>query len=46
LRGDRKAKGSGLNGSKHSPASYPMGIAHSFPGGKAARAWSWPLTSI
>jgi len=23
-----------------------MGIRDSFPGGKAARAWSWPLTSI
>jgi len=27
------------------PASYPMGI-RGFPGGKAAGAWSWPLTSI
>jgi len=25
------------------PASYPMGT---FPGSKAAGAWSWPLTSI
>jgi len=23
-----------------------MGIRGSFPGGKAAEAWSWPLTSI
>jgi hypothetical protein len=28
------------------PASYPMGTRGSFPGGKAAGAWSWPLTSI
>jgi hypothetical protein len=28
------------------PASYPMGTGGSFPGGKAARAWSWPLISI
>jgi hypothetical protein len=28
------------------PASYPMGTRDSFPGGKAAGAWSWPLTSI
>jgi hypothetical protein len=27
-------------------ASYPMGTRGSFPGGKAAGAWSWPLTSI
>jgi hypothetical protein len=27
------------------PASYPMGTRDSFPGGKAAGAWSWPLTS-
>jgi hypothetical protein len=26
-------------------ASYPMGTRVSFPGGKAAGAWSWPLTS-
>jgi hypothetical protein len=34
------------NGSGAHPASYPMGIRCSFPGGKAAGAWSWPLTSI
>jgi hypothetical protein len=34
------------NGSGAHPASYPMGTSDSFPGGKAARAWSWPLTSI
>jgi hypothetical protein len=28
------------------PASYPMDIKDSFPGGKAARARSWLLTSI
>jgi hypothetical protein len=27
------------------PASYPMGTGGKFPGGKAAGAWSWPLTS-
>jgi len=27
-------------------ASYPMGTRCYFPGGKAAGAWSWPLTSI
>jgi hypothetical protein len=26
------------------PASYPMGAGGSFPGGKAAGVWSWPLT--
>jgi len=34
------------NGSGAYPASYLMGIGGSFPGGKAAGAWSWPLTSI
>jgi hypothetical protein len=34
------------NGSGAHPASYPMGTGVSFPGGKAAGAWSWPLTSI
>jgi hypothetical protein len=28
------------------PASYPMDTGGSFPGGKATKAWSWPLTSI
>jgi hypothetical protein len=28
------------------PASYPMGTRGSYPGGKVAEAWSWPLTSI
>jgi hypothetical protein len=37
----RVQKGSGAH-----PASYPMGTRVSFPGGKAAGAWSWPLTSI
>jgi hypothetical protein len=27
------------------PTSYPMGTMGSYPGGKAAGAWSWPLTS-
>jgi hypothetical protein len=34
------------NGSGAHPASYPMGTRGPFPGGKAADAWSWPLTSI
>jgi hypothetical protein len=29
-------------GSGAHPASYPMGNRGSFPGGKAAGAWSWP----
>jgi hypothetical protein len=33
-------------GSVTHPASYPMGTEDSFPGDKAAGAWSWPLTSI
>jgi hypothetical protein len=33
------------NGSGAHPASYPVGTGGSFPGGKAAEAWSWPLTS-
>jgi hypothetical protein len=33
-------------GSKAYPASYSMGVGGFFPGGKAAGAWSWPLTSI
>jgi hypothetical protein len=32
------------NGSGAHPGSYPMGTRGSFPGGKAAGAWSWPLT--
>jgi hypothetical protein len=28
------------------PASYPSGTGGSFPGSKAAEAWSWLLTSI
>jgi hypothetical protein len=34
------------NGSGAHPASYPVGTRSSFPGGKAAGAGSWPLTSI
>jgi hypothetical protein len=34
------------NGSGTHPASYPMCTRGSYPGGKAAGAWSWPLTSI
>jgi hypothetical protein len=33
------------NGSEAPTASYPMGTGGFFPGGKAAGAWSWPLTS-
>jgi hypothetical protein len=33
------------NGSEAHPASYLIGISSSFPGGKAAGSWSWPLTS-
>jgi hypothetical protein len=32
------------NSSEAHPASYPMDTRGSFPGGKAAGAWSWPLT--
>jgi hypothetical protein len=32
-------------GSGAHPAPYPMGTGSSFPGDKAAGAWSWPLTS-
>jgi hypothetical protein len=32
-------------GSGNHPASYPMGTRGSFTRGKAAGAWSWPLTS-
>jgi hypothetical protein len=32
-------------GSGAHPASYPMATEGSFRGGKAAGAWSWPLTS-
>jgi hypothetical protein len=28
------------------PVSHPMGTWASFPGGKAAEAWIWPLTSF
>jgi hypothetical protein len=34
------------NGSGTHPASYPIGTRGSFPGGKAAGPWSWPLISI
>jgi hypothetical protein len=34
------------NGFGAHPASYPMGTGCTFPGGKSARAWSWPLISI
>jgi len=33
-------------GSGAHPVSYPMCTGGSFPGGKLAAAWSWPLTSI
>jgi hypothetical protein len=34
------------NGSGAHPASYSVGTMGSFPGSKAAGAWSWPVTSI
>jgi hypothetical protein len=34
------------NGSGVHPASYPMDTRGCFSKGKAAAAWSWPLTSI
>jgi hypothetical protein len=34
------------NVSEAHPPSYPMGTRGPFPRGKAAGAWSWPLTSI
>jgi hypothetical protein len=34
------------NGSGAHPASYPIGRRGSFPGSKAAGAWSWPLIPI
>jgi hypothetical protein len=34
------------NGSGAHPASYSMGSGGSFPWGKAAGTWSWPLISI
>jgi hypothetical protein len=34
------------NGSEAHPASYPIGTTGSFPGSKAAGAWSWPVTFI
>jgi len=34
------------NGPGAHSASYLMGTRGSFPGSKAARAWSWALTSI
>jgi len=33
-------------GSEAHPASYTVGTRGSIPGGKAAGAWNWPLTSI
>jgi hypothetical protein len=33
-------------GSGAHPASSQMGTGGSFPGGKAAARWSWPLASI
>jgi hypothetical protein len=32
-------------GSGVHPTSYPMRTGGSFPGGKAAGVWNWPLTS-
>jgi len=33
-------------GSAAHPASYPIGTGGSFPGGAAAEAWRWPLSSL
>jgi len=33
-------------GSGAHPTSYPRGTGSSFPGGKVAGTWSWPLTSF
>jgi len=35
-----------VTGSEFHPASYPTDTEGLFPGGKAAGAWSWPLTSL
>jgi hypothetical protein len=32
-------------GSEVHPTSYPMGTGGSFPRGKAAGAWNWPLAA-
>jgi len=37
---------SGILGRGAYPASYSLGTGGSFPAGKAAGEWSWPLTSI
>jgi len=34
------------NSSGAHPASYPMATRNSFPRGKAAEEWRWPLTYI
>jgi hypothetical protein len=34
------------NDSRAHSAFYPMGTGCSFPGGKAAGAWNWPLISV
>jgi len=41
-----KIQHSQQTGSGAHSASYPMGTWGSFPGCKAAEAWSWRLTSI
>jgi hypothetical protein len=33
------------NGYGAHPASYPMYTGGSFPGGKSAKAWTWPFTA-
>jgi hypothetical protein len=35
-----------ISGSGAHPASYTLGTRVSFPGGKVARAWSWPLLHL
>jgi hypothetical protein len=39
-------EGTSKSCSEAHPAPYPMSTWGSFPGGKVAGAWSWPLTSI
>jgi hypothetical protein len=46
LDGRRSNSGSVQIGSKIHPVSYPIGTRGDFPGGKAAEARNWPLSSI
>jgi len=44
--GSRRGLGIFLFNTASRTASYPMGTRVSFPGGKTAGTWSWPLTCI